>query len=242
MPVTIRAIPMLKDNYTWLIQDVGTQKTAVVDPSEAGPVIAVLNAMGLGLDYIFLTHHHPDHIGGVEGLVARYSPNVVGNMHDSMRLPHLDLAMQEGGAVFFGATLVEVIDVPGHTLGHIAYYLPADAALFPGDTLFSMGCGRLFEGTPMQMFATLAKFKALPPQTKIYPAHEYTSTNAKFAMQVDPHNDAILERAVEVVAKRAEGQPTLPVSLATELATNPFLRAPNVEVFTKLRAARDGFS
>jgi hydroxyacylglutathione hydrolase len=232
---------MLTDNYAWLLTDAATKKVGIVDPSQAEPVMAALHAMGSGLDYIFLTHHHHDHTGGVEALREMYFSNVVGCAADAKRLPVLDLAVQEGSAVLFGATLVKVINVPGHTIGHIAYYLPDDHCLFPGDTMFSMGCGRLFEGTAEQMFATLQRLKSLPPDTLVYPAHEYTGTNAKFAMQVDPYNDAVVARAVEVVARRAEGRPTLPVTLGQELQTNPFLRAPNAGVFARLRAARDMF-
>jgi len=241
MPVTVRAIPMLNDNYTWLVTDQATKKTGVIDPSTAEPVVRVLEELGAGLDYIFLTHHHNDHIGGVDALREMYFSNVVGFAADAKRLPALDIAVQEGSVVLLGATAVRVIAVPGHTLGHIAYYLPDDGCLFPGDTLFSMGCGRLFEGTPEQMFSSLRKFTALPGDTQVYPAHEYTATNAKFAMQVDPYNDAVVARAVEVVARRAEGRPTVPVSMTQEMQTNPFLRAPNVDIFAKLRAARDVF-
>ncbi len=241
MAVTVQAIPMLSDNYSWLLHEPVTGKTGIVDPAEAQPAIAALEAAGWGLDYIFLTHHHFDHIGGAEGLVARYGAKVVGNGADAHRLPRLDIAVHEGSLVDFGAAKLRVIEVPGHTLGHIAYYIADGGILLPGDTLFSLGCGRLFEGTPAQMFASLAKFAELPDATLVCCGHEYTASNAKFALTVEPQNAALAARAAEVAALRAAGKPTLPVTLGQERATNPFLRAETVEGFARRRAAKDNF-
>lgn len=241
MTVTAQAIPMLSDNYVWLLTEDVTGKTAIVDPAEAAPAIAVLEAQGRKLDMILLTHHHPDHIGGVEGLRARYHPVVVGNGADAHRLPPLDVVVHEGAMVSFGAANGRVIEVPGHTLGHIAYYFAEGGLLLAGDTMFSMGCGRLFEGTPAQMFHSFAKFEELPDETLLCCAHEYTASNGKFALTVEPQNEALQARMKEVAALRAEGLPTLPVRLAVERATNPFVRAKTVEEFAARRAAKDRF-
>jgi hydroxyacylglutathione hydrolase len=232
---------MLTDNYSWLLTDSGTGKIAIVDPAEAEPAIAAIEAAGGKLDTIFITHHHGDHIGGVAALVERYHPVVVGNAADAHRLPKLDIAVREGDMVEFGGAKASVIDTPGHTIGHIAYYFADGGILLPGDTLFSLGCGRLFEGTAADMFASIAKFGALPDATLVCAGHEYTASNAKFALSVDGGNAALVARAAEITALRDAGKPTLPVTLGTERATNPFLRAPDAEAFGKLRSAKDNF-
>lgn len=241
MTVSARAIPMLSDNYAWLLTDLVTGKIGLVDPAEAAPAIELLATRGEKLDFIFLTHHHPDHINGVAELAARYQPQIVGNGADAARLPKLDLPVHEGAMVAFGAATLRVIETPGHTLGHIAYYIADGGILLPGDTLFSLGCGRLFEGTAEQMFASLAKFSELPDNTLVCAGHEYTAANARFALSLDSENEVLKTRAKEVEARRAQNQPTLPVTLGQERATNPFLRAKTVSEFASLRQAKDKF-
>ncbi len=241
MTVTAVAIPMLADNYSWLLQESVTGKTGIVDPAEAAPAIAAIEAAGGRLDFIFLTHHHADHVGGVPALVARYQPVVVGNAADAGRLPKLDIAVHEGELVDFGTAKVRVIDTPGHTRGHIAYSIADGHLLFPGDTMFSLGCGRLFEGTAAEMFRSLQKFGDLPDATQVCAGHEYTEANARFALAKDPDNTALHVRAAEVAALRAEGKHSLPVSLGSERATNPFLRAATAEALGELRIAKDNF-
>lgn len=241
MTVTVTAIPMLTDNYSWLLTDSASGKIGIVDPAEAAPAIAAVEAAGGHLDTIFLTHHHGDHINGVPELVAKYGPAVVGNACDTHRLPKLDVAVREGDSVPFGTATAQVIDTPGHTVGHIAYYFADGGLLFSGDTMFSLGCGRLFEGTPADMFESLQKFAELPKQTLVCAGHEYTQSNAKFALSVDPDNAALQGRAKEVDTLRAAGKATLPVTLGSELATNPFLRALDAEALGRLRTAKDNF-
>jgi len=241
MTVTVQAIPMLADNYSWLLRESTSGKVGIVDPAEAAPAIAVLEAAGLGLDVIFLTHHHADHVGGAEELRARYGARIVGNRADAHRLPRLDVPVHEGALVEFGVANARVIEVPGHTLGHIAYYFADGELLFPGDTMFSMGCGRLFEGTAAQMFSSFAKFAELPDETLLCCGHEYTAANAKFALSIEPDNTALQTRFDEVATLRADGLATLPVSLGTERATNPFIRAATAEEFGERRKAKDTF-
>jgi hydroxyacylglutathione hydrolase len=232
---------MLSDNYSWLLQESVSGKVAIVDPAEAEPAIAAIEAAGGRLDVIFLTHHHGDHIDGVPALVARYNPQIIGNAADAQRLPKLDVAVHEGELVDFGAAKVRVIDTPGHTVGHISYYIADGGILLPGDTLFSLGCGRLFEGQAADLFRSLQKFSDLPGETLVCAGHEYTASNVKFGLAVDPENPALQARAAEVTALRAAGKATLPVTLASERETNPFLRAPDVETLGRLRSQKDTF-
>ncbi len=232
---------MLSDNYSWLLKDSVTGKVAILDPAEAAPALAAVEAGGGRLDMIFLTHHHADHIAGVPALVERYAPTVIGNAADAHRLPKLDVAVHEGDLVDFGAAKARVIDTPGHTVGHIAYYFADGDLLFPGDTLFSLGCGRLFEGTATDMFNSLQKFSDLPDGTRVCAGHEYTMSNAKFALHVDAGNEALQARAAEVKALRESSQPTLPTTMGSERDCNPFVRAPDTETLAQLRTAKDNF-
>lgn len=241
MSVTTQPIPMRTDNYAWLLTDKASGKVGVVDPADAAPVREMLESQGKTLDFIFLTHHHDDHIGGARELAAAYHALIIGHDTDAARLPKLDIPVHEGSPLTFGAALVRVLATPGHTLGHIAYYIADGGLLFPGDTLFSLGCGRLFEGTPAQLFESLAKFRDLPDETLVCAGHEYSEANARFACSVDPHNQALQARAAEISTLRAQNRATLPVSLGSERATNPFLRAQSIETLAKLRAAKDVF-
>jgi hydroxyacylglutathione hydrolase len=241
MAVTVQAVPCLSDNYAWMLRDTATGTVALCDPGEAGPAIAAIEAAGGRCDIILLTHHHADHVDGVEAVRARYGSKVIGAAADAHRLPRLDQAVVPGDTVEVGATRGTVIDSPGHTLGHVAFHFADGAVLLSGDTLFSLGCGRLLEGTPADMFRALGLLKGLPPETLVCCGHEYTASNARFALTVEPDNAALQARAREVEAARAGGQPTVPVSLERELATNPFLRAASVEELARIRKGKDGF-
>jgi hydroxyacylglutathione hydrolase len=218
-------VPALQDNYIWLAHDPATAATAVVDPAEVAPVLQALEARGWRLTHILNTHHHADHIGGNTALKRKFGCTVVGPRADRDRIPEIEVEVGEGDTYRLGEAEARVYDVPGHTRGHIAYWFPESRALFCGDTIFAMGCGRLFEGTPQQMWSSLSKLRVLPPETRIYCAHEYTQSNARFALSVEPANAALQARAAEVNAMRARGEPTVPSTMGEELATNPFLRA-----------------
>jgi hydroxyacylglutathione hydrolase len=239
--ITVQAVPILSDNYAWLLRDAATGVTAIVDPAEGPPIVAAIEAAGGKLDLILLTHHHPDHIAAADAIRARYGARIVGAAADARRLPKLDQAVAEGDTVMVGQTAAKVIDTPGHTIGHIAYYFADGGALLCGDTLFSLGCGRLLEGTPADMFASLRKFAVLPPDTLVCCGHEYTESNARFALHATPDNPALVAYAAKVKALRAEGEPTIPSRLSDELAANPFLRAPDVATLADLRSRKDNF-
>lgn len=234
----IKLIPLLKDNYACLLQD-DSGKVAVVDPSEAAPVKAVLEEYGLKLDYILNTHHHGDHTGGNQELKAAYGCKVVGPAADARRIAGLDFGLKDGDIFELGESAARIIETPGHTSGHICFYFESDKALFCGDTLFSMGCGRLFEGTAAQMWHSLCKIMALPDETMIYCGHEYTLANGAFCLKIEPENPELQKRMEEVRRLRAKGLPTIPVTLAQEKDTNVFLRAGSAERFAEIRAAKD---
>lgn len=241
MALIIDPIPILSDNYAWRLADEATGTVAVVDPADADAVEAALLRAGGRLDLILLTHHHADHVAGTDQLRARFDCPVAGAAADAYRLPALDRALAEGDSIAIGATQGVVIDTPGHTRGHISFFFADGATLVCGDTLFSLGCGRLLEGTAAEMFASLRKLAALPGETRILCGHEYTASNARFALSVDPGNAALQARAAEVTRLREAGEPTLPAIMADELAANPFLRAADVAALAKLRTGKDNF-
>lgn len=241
MTVELVTIPCRADNYAFLIRDSDTGLTAVIDVPDAAPIIAALKARTWTLSHILITHHHDDHIEGVEALREATDAKVCGSTADAHRLPRLDIALNNGDTIPFGADTLHVIGTPGHTVGHICYHLPASRLAFTADTLMAAGCGRLFEGTPAQMYASLARLAALPPETLICSGHEYTASNLRFAVSVDPDNPALVARIADTTTARAAGKATVPSLLSLEIATNPFLRAPSLAAFATLRAAKDRF-
>lgn len=241
MPVSATAIPCLSDNYAWMLRDAATGTVAICDPGEAGPIIAALEAAGGRCDLILLTHHHGDHVDGVAAVQARFGAKVVGASADAHRLPKLDIVLKPGETVAVGETDGMVIDTPGHTVGHIAFHFPEGGVLLCGDTLFSLGCGRLLEGTAAQMHGSLVALAALPEATLVCCGHEYTESNARFALTVEPENAALVARAAAVKAQRAAGQATVPTTLAEEKAANPFIRAADVARLAAIRTAKDNF-
>ena len=255
MTLEIVTIPCLADNYAFLLRDQATGKVALVDAPESYPIQKALQDKGWKLDIVLLTHHHYDHVDGLPELVEEYNPQVIGAKADASRLPPLDLALDEGDTFTVGESEGHIIDVSGHTIGHIAFHFPSANAVFTADSLMALGCGRLFEGTPEMMWASLSKLAALPTETIVYSGHEYTASNAKFALTVEPENTALQARVADITAKRAAGIPTVPSTLAEERATNPFLRAhlpemklavgmegaSDEEVFTAIRKQKDNF-
>jgi hydroxyacylglutathione hydrolase len=252
---TIHQLLCLKDNYVYLLRDPATAATAVVDPSEAKPVLAALQEKGWRLTHILNTHHHWDHTGGNVELKQATGALIVGPRADRDRIPEIDVDVAEGETYSVGGQTARVYDVPGHTRGHIAFWFEGSRALFCGDTLFTLGCGRLFEGTPEQMWKSLSKLRPLPAETRVYCGHEYTQANARFAVTLEPDNAALAERSRRIDALRAEGKPTVPGTMGEELATNPFLRADQPElqqamglagrdpvaVFAEIRGRKDKF-
>ena len=226
----IYQIPCLQDNYGFLVHDPETGATATIDTPEVAPINQALAAKGWRLTHILNTHHHFDHAGGNEELKAQWNCQVVGAAIDAERIPGIDVALADGDTLTLGSKQARIIEVPGHTSGHIAYYFAADEVAFVGDTLFALGCGRLFEGTPQQMSESLAKIMALPDETTVYCAHEYTEANAAFAVTVEPANPALQKRVKEIQALRAAGKPTVPTSIGLERATNPFVRSDSAEL------------
>lgn len=233
-------VPVLQDNYAWLVYDPATDDAAVVDPGEAEPVLAAARARGWTVSQVWTTHWHPDHVGGNAGVKAA-GATVTGPAAEAGKIPTLDIQVRGGDVIRLGSHSAQVIDTPGHTAGHIAFHFAEDGVVFTGDTLFAMGCGRLFEGTPEQMHASLQLFAAMPDTTRAYGGHEYTLGNARFAAHAEPGNAAIAARLAEVEAMRARGEATLPTTIGAERATNPFLRAGDAETLRRLRAEKDGF-
>ncbi|QSA96579.1 hydroxyacylglutathione hydrolase [Methylococcus sp. EFPC2] len=240
-PAEIVQIPVLQDNYVYLIHDPASGATAAVDPAEAEPVLLALERRGWRLSHVLNTHHHGDHVGGNLELQARTGCTIVGYAGDRARIPGIGVAVKEGDRIPIGEQSAVVLEVPGHTRGHIAYWFTAANALFCGDTLFALGCGRLFEGTAEQMWTSLGKIRDLPPATLIYCAHEYTQANGRFALTVEADNVALIERMKRVDEARTRNEATVPSMLSEELETNPFLRAGDSARFAQLRRQKDQF-
>ncbi len=251
----IHQIPTRNDNYVYLIRDSASGLVGVVDPSDAAPVRQMLDRLGWQLTHVLTTHHHNDHVGGVPELMDATGCTVVGPRADRDRIPGISVEVGDGDTFLLGEAEAKVYDTPGHTSGHIAYWFPESSALFCGDTLFALGCGRVFEGTHEQMWTSLSKFKEVPDDTRIYCAHEYTQANARFALSIDPDNADLQAYSREIDEKRAAGQPTVPSLMGVERKSNPFLRAdaPDliravgmegkgpVEVFAEVRTRKDNF-
>ncbi|MEO5867376.1 MAG: hydroxyacylglutathione hydrolase [Sphingomonas sp.] len=235
-------VPALSDNYIWLVHDPVSNETMVVDPAEAEPVMAEASKRRWTISQIWNTHWHGDHTGGNAAIKAATGATVSGPAAEAGRIPTLDVPLADGDTVRLGEHVATVIETPGHTAGHIVFHLAGDAVLFSGDTLFAMGCGRLFEGDAAQMFANMQRLAALPEPTVVYCAHEYTASNARFALTVEPDNPALITRAADVAAARAREEATIPTTIALERATNPFLRAASAGELAKRRAAKDAFS
>ncbi|WP_230481183.1 hydroxyacylglutathione hydrolase [Sphingomonas sp. Leaf21] len=231
-------VPVLSDNYAWLIHDAG--RTVALDPGEAAPVAAAAAARGWTIEQVWLTHWHPDHVGGAEALKAQ-GARVAGPATEAEKIAGLDTLLVEGDEIAIGDARAAIWSVPGHTAGHIAFHFADRAVIFSGDTLFAMGCGRLFEGTAEQMHVNMRRFAALPGDTRVYCGHEYTLSNARFAAVAEPENEAVADRLVEVTAMREQGEPTIPTTIALERATNPFLRSVDPAELAQRRAAKDAF-
>jgi hydroxyacylglutathione hydrolase len=253
--IDVVQIPVLSDNYVYLVRDEESGTVGVVDPAVGGPVIAELEKNGWTLDWVINTHHHGDHTGANMELKEKYGCQIVGPKMEQQSIPGIDQAVGDGDTFALGSSVAKVYDVPGHTAGHNAYWFEDSDALFCGDTLFALGCGRVFEGTHEQMWTSLDKLRVLPAATKIYCAHEYTEANLNFALSVEPANSELVKRGNHIRALRVEGKPTVPSNMAEELLTNPFVRADQeplqiavgmpgsdpVAVFAEVRTRKDNF-
>jgi len=240
-PIEVTLIPLLSDNYAFLLRETGSGAVALVDPAVAGPSIEAVERLAGKCDLVLLTHHHGDHIDGAAEVAQRFGAKMVGAAADRHRLPKLDQAVAEGDTVVFGQQAARVLETPGHTSGHVSFVFEQGEAVFCGDTLFAMGCGRIGESDAATFWRSLQKLAALAPSTRVFCGHEYTLSNARFAVAVEPDNPAVLARATEVQRMRDEGRPTVPSTLAEELATNPFLRAGSAAEFARRRKAKDEF-
>jgi len=237
----VEIIPCLQDNYSYIIIDEKNNTACVVDPSEAAPIINFLRKDNIKLKYILNTHHHFDHIGGNEDLKKEFKSIVVGFKEDSKRIPGIEVLLEDGEIWKAENFLAKIIHVPGHTTGHICFHFFNDKLIFTGDTLFSLGCGRVFEGTYKEMFLSLNKIKSLPEETKIYCGHEYTLNNANFCIKHDFENKNLKKRIELIKKQRENGQPTIPITIRDELDCNIFLRAKDLKTFSKLRDLKDNF-
>ena len=233
-------VPVLEDNYAWLVYDPETEDAAAVDPGEAEPVLAAASERGWHISQVWTTHWHPDHTGGNAAMKAA-GATITGPRAEAEKIPTLDTLVRDGDVVRLGSHTAQVFTVPGHTQGHVAFWFKDDALLFTGDTLFAMGCGRLFEGTPADMFANMQRYAAMPDETIVYCGHEYTQGNARYAVTAEPDNQAIAGRLKEVDDLRARGEATVPTTIGREKATNPFLRASSAEQLGERRAEKDAF-
>lgn len=255
MPAELRLIPCLADNYAVLLRDPVTEATAVVDAPEVAPILAALERENWALTHILVTHHHTDHIAGVEALKARYGATVIGPKAERDTIPGLDFAVVDGDPVAVGGLVGRVLETPGHTKGHIVFLFEEERLLFSGDTLFVMGCGRPFECDPPVLWDSLQRLRALPDDISVYCGHEYTLSNGRFAVHVDPENEASREALARAEALIAAGKPTIPTTIGIEKASNPFLRADDPDlaarlglpgadpaaVFTELRELKSSF-
>jgi hydroxyacylglutathione hydrolase len=241
MSVEVVRIPVLSDNYIWLVRENTSGEVMVVDPAVAEPVLSKAAELGWTITHIWNTHWHPDHTGGNAEIKAATGCTITGPAAEFERIPTLDVQVRGGETVRFGTTSAKVIDVPAHTAGHIAFHFPDEGIAFVGDTLFAMGCGRLFEGTAEQMYTNMQALAALPDETAIYCAHEYTLSNGRYAVVAEPDNEALKLRMAEVEAARAKGEPTVPTTIGLEKATNPFMRARSAAELGERRAAKDNF-
>jgi hydroxyacylglutathione hydrolase len=241
MSLEVIRIPVLSDNYVWLVREHISGEVMVVDPAVAEPVLAKAEELGWRITHIWNTHWHPDHTGGNAEIKAATGCTITGPAAEFERIPTLDVRLRGGAVVQLGASKAQVIDVPAHTAGHIAFHFDDEQVVFVGDTLFAMGCGRLFEGSAEQMFANMRKLAALPDSTAVYCAHEYTQSNGRYALVAEPDNDALIKRMAAVDAMRARGEPTVPTTIGLERETNPFMRANSIEQLAERRTAKDSF-
>ncbi|NJC35056.1 hydroxyacylglutathione hydrolase [Sphingomonas jejuensis] len=241
MPLEVIPVPVLSDNYVWLVHDTDSGETLAVDPGEAAPVLAAADARGWTIGQIWNTHWHPDHVGGNAEVRSVTGAVVTGPAAEAARIPTLDRQVAPGDRLRLGAHEAVVLATPAHTAGHVSFHFPDDDLVFVGDTLFAMGCGRLFEGTAADMFAAMRTLEALGDRTCVYAGHEYTASNGRYARVAEPDNAAIRNRMEEVEALREAGVPTLPTTIGLERATNPFMRAPDAETLARHRAAKDDF-
>jgi len=237
----IQIIPCLQDNYSYLIIDEESKIACVVDPSEADPIIKYLENTQIKLEFILNTHHHYDHVGGNQKLKEKYGASVVGYEGDKERIPGIDILVNDQETWIYKNFKAKIIHIPGHTLGHICFYFYKDESVFTGDTLFSLGCGKIFEGTHTQMFNSLMKLKELPKSTKVFCGHEYTLQNSNFCMAHDENNENLKAKLNDIKIKLKAGLSTIPSTIKDELECNIFLRSNNVETFSKLRDLKDNF-